>query len=497
MEQSEGKRAIELKQNAVATRILWISVFLGVICNYFGGSPINVIVVLLTLGLCVAVLFTFISVKKIMVSWTKYIALFGLIFHALLITLVHHSLNNIFLLFFNLIFISLFLKVSLIIITYIANLIMVFAFYIAYGDKMYVGYANIQGMLIILFYMFLACVILFEMVRLITNLQQTTQKQFYEAQENRNILKTVLDKMTESIRFLKNFSVQVTKDMTNAVDTSEEMSESFNEVASSAEEQYSITESIHDYMNMNSNHIMTIVDDTNELKQIVVSNSQLIESGNKTLQGMMQQYGHLTSIFDETAELIEEFNNQNKNIDEILTSIDAIAQQTNLLSLNANIEAARAGEHGRGFTVVADEIRKLADSSAHSVNMIGRILQTLMDKSNEMQNKINVGQELMQKNRKDNINPMKVFQEIINFNEVVLKNTDNVHKKIEELNSNSSIVVSQTKDITDSTGNISNAINSIVQSADLQNQLLQNISKSFNELENLIHQLNYMTKEIV
>jgi len=362
---------------------------------------------------------------------------------------------------------------------------------------MYVGYANIQGMLIILFYMFLACAILFEMVRLITKLQQTTQKQFLEAYENRNTLKTVLDKMTDSIRFLKNFSVEVTKDMNNAVDTSEEMSESFNEVASSAEEQYSITESIHDYMNINSNHIMTIVEDTNELKQIVVSNTQLIESGNRTLQGMMQQYGHLTSIFDETAELIEEFNNQNKNIDEILTSIDAIAQQTNLLSLNANIEAARAGEHGRGFTVVADEIRKLADSSAHSVNMIGRILQTLMDKSNEMQHKISVGQELMQKNRKNNINPMKVFQEIINFNEVVLKNTDNVHRKIGELNSNSSIVVNQTKEITDSTGNISNAINSIVQSADFQNQLLQNISKSFNELEGLIHQLNYMTNEIV
>jgi len=72
MEQREGKREIELKQNAVATRILWISVFLGVICNYFGGSPINVIVVLLTLGLCVAVLFAFISIKKVMVSWTNY-----------------------------------------------------------------------------------------------------------------------------------------------------------------------------------------------------------------------------------------------------------------------------------------------------------------------------------------------------------------------------------------------------------------------------------------
>jgi methyl-accepting chemotaxis protein len=240
----------------------------------------------------------------------------------------------------------------------------------------------------------------------------------------------------------------------------------------------------------------TIVSDTNELKQLVVNNAKIIDSGNLTIKEMMEEYKHLTKIINETAELMKEFNEQNKNIDEILSSINDIAQKTNLLSLNANIEAARAGEHGRGFTVVAGEIRKLAESSAQSVGMIGQILNSLLEKSNEITGKINVGQEVIHKNNEYNKNTMQVFHEISNFNEVVMKNTQSVHQKIIDLNKNSMIVASQTKEITDSTGTIADAISSIVTNADGQNQMLQSISKSFYELDGLINNLTNMTDKV-
>jgi len=496
MQQNEEKLKIELKQNVIATRVLWVSVILGVICNYFGGSPIDVIVVLLTLGLAVALVFTFTSSKKLLTSWMKYFAFGGLIIHAIVITMVHHSLNSIFLLFFNLIFISLFLKVSLIILIYISNIIMIFSFYVIYGGSMYVGYANMQGLLIILFYMCLACVILCELVRLITNLQEVTQKQFQEAQDNRNFLQNVLIKITDSVQFLKKFSDQVSKDMSDAATASEEMSSSFNEVAASTEAQFASTEAIHEYIDQNTKHMETIVAETDELKQFVVNNTTIIENGNMTLTQMMEQYEHLANIINETAALMEEFNEQNKNIDGILNSINDIAGQTNLLSLNANIEAARAGEHGRGFTIVAGEIRKLSESSSQSVGMIGQILNSLLEKSNEISGKISAGQEVIKKNHQYNQNTLEVFKEISNFNEVVKKNTQNVHQKMTDLNKNSLIVANQTKEITDSTGTISEAISSIVTNADGQNQMLQSISKNFYELDELINNLTYMTDSV-
>lgn len=101
----------------------------------------------------------------------------------------------------------------------------------------------------------------------------------------------------------------------------------------------------------------------------------------------------MSEIVEDTTQMIEQVNRENKKIGGILTAIQEISTQTNLLSLNASIEAARAGEHGQGFAVVATEIRKLAQSTQQSSADIAEILSSIQKDVSSAAIRISEGKE--------------------------------------------------------------------------------------------------------
>lgn len=102
---------------------------------------------------------------------------------------------------------------------------------------------------------------------------------------------------------------------------------------------------------------------------------QIAQSGLNHLQRVMRDTDQAAQTIAEAQRLIEALNQQAKSINSITASIDRIANQTNLLSLNAAVEAARAGEQGRGFAVVANEVRQLAKGSSNAVTEITQLLK--------------------------------------------------------------------------------------------------------------------------
>jgi len=142
--------------------------------------------------------------------------------------------------------------------------------------------------------------------------------------------------------------------------------------------------------------INSVAANTEDVRKLSERSLQQTQQGNQSVTAMIGEISRVQEAVNQIAGSVKEFVDSTHAIAGMTRQVKEIADQTNLLALNAAIEAARAGEQGRGFAVVADEVRKLAEKSAKSASEIDQVTNSLNQKSTHVEATVQAGLHSLQ-----------------------------------------------------------------------------------------------------
>ncbi len=290
-------------------------------------------------------------------------------------------------------------------------------------------------------------------------------------------------------------SRKVSSTSENAISAIEEISKTIDEIAKGASSQaeeaqmgVQVVDKLSDQINFVYESYSGI---TNETNKIIDLNSVGIKAVTTLRDKSKETYETSEKIFA----VVENLTNTTKDIGLFVESIENIAEQTNLLALNAAIEAARAGEAGKGFAVVADEVRKLADQSRKSTEEINNMMQSIQEESALAISSMEIMKKVSQEQNLAVDKTNSSFTDIANAIDYIVAKINDVNTAVIKMQEDKSEVISAIENISSVSQQTAASSEEVAATTENQLKTLDDMKIASESLDQLVKQLDIKLKK--